>query len=145
MSEYRIYLNAEDGHIVTLRAFVCDNDADATVLANQLVDGHAMELWSYARFVTRLNSTGNRGAVPGTNEAPSVLESDHGSGPVNTPDQDTLRRAIEDARCILQAYMERGQSDEAKTVQSLLASLDKNEVVHALDRLKRPTVMRLVE
>jgi hypothetical protein len=60
VSEYRIYVIGKDGYIVTLRAFASDNDADATVLANQLIDGHAIELWSNARFVTRLNSTGNQ-------------------------------------------------------------------------------------
>ena len=45
----------EDGHIRSSRAFVCDDDADAIVWANQLVDGHDIELWSGERFVTRLN------------------------------------------------------------------------------------------
>ena len=31
-------------------------DADATVWAKQLVDGHDVELWSGERFVFRLNS-----------------------------------------------------------------------------------------
>jgi hypothetical protein len=64
---------------------------------------------------------------------------------VSTPDQDTLFRAIEDARRILGEYIEPGQRDAAQTVQSLLAVLDKNEVVHALDRMKQRRVMRLVE
>jgi hypothetical protein len=66
------------------------------------------------------------------------------SSPVSTPDQDTLLRAVEDARRILGQYIEPGQRDAAQTVQSLLAVLDKNEVVHALDRLKRQRVVRLV-
>jgi hypothetical protein len=66
------------------------------------------------------------------------------SSPVSTPDQDTLLRAVEDARRILGQYVEPGQRDAAQTVQSLLAVLDKNEVVHALDRLKRQRVVRLV-
>jgi hypothetical protein len=54
MAEYRAYV-MEDGHIRSSRAFVCDDDADAIVWANQLVDGHDIELWSGERFVTRLN------------------------------------------------------------------------------------------
>jgi hypothetical protein len=64
---------------------------------------------------------------------------------VSTPDQDTLLRAIEDARRILGEYIEPGQRDAVQTVQSLLVVLDKNEVVHALDRMKQRRVMRLVE
>ena len=64
---------------------------------------------------------------------------------MNNPHQDTLLRAIEDARRILGEYIEPGQRDAARTVQSLLAVLDKNEVVHALDRMKQRRVMRLVE
>jgi hypothetical protein len=64
---------------------------------------------------------------------------------LSTPDQETLLRAVEDARRILGEYIEPGQRDAARTVESLLAVLDKNEVVHALDRLKRQRVARLVE
>jgi hypothetical protein len=64
---------------------------------------------------------------------------------VSTPDQETLLRAVEDARRILGEYIEPGQRDAARTVQSLLALLDKNEVVHALDRMKQRRVLRLVE
>jgi hypothetical protein len=42
-------------------------------------------------------------------------------------------------------YIKPGPRDAAQTVQSLLAVLDKNEVVHALDRMKRQKVARLVE
>jgi hypothetical protein len=64
---------------------------------------------------------------------------------VSTPDQDTLLRAVEDARRLLGEYIEPGQRNATQTVESLLAVLDKNEVVHALDRLKRRRVLRLVE
>jgi hypothetical protein len=64
---------------------------------------------------------------------------------LSTPDQQTLLRAVEDARRILGEYIEPGHRDPTRTVQSLLAVLDKNEVVHALDRMKRRRVMRLVE
>jgi hypothetical protein len=55
VSEYRAYVIGEDGHIASFRAFVCDSDADATVWAKQLVDGHDVELWSGDRFVIRLD------------------------------------------------------------------------------------------
>jgi hypothetical protein len=64
---------------------------------------------------------------------------------MSNPDQQTLLRAVEDARRILGEYIEPGQRDPAQTVQRLLAVLDKNDVVHALDRMKRRRVLRLVE
>jgi hypothetical protein len=56
MSEYRAYRIGEDGHVASFRAFVCDNDANATVWAKQLFDGHDIELWSGARFVASLKT-----------------------------------------------------------------------------------------
>jgi hypothetical protein len=64
---------------------------------------------------------------------------------MSTPDQDTLLRAVEDARRILGGYIEPGRRDAARTLQQLLAVLDKEDVVHALDRIKRRRVLRLVE
>ena len=64
---------------------------------------------------------------------------------MNNPDQDSLLRAIEDARRILGEYIEPGQRDATRTVERLLAVLDKNDVVHALDRMKRRRVLRLVD
>ena len=65
---------------------------------------------------------------------------------MNNPDQDTLVRAIEDARRILGEYIEPGRPrDAARMVERLLAVLDRNDVIHALDRIKRRRVMRLVE
>ena len=60
---------------------------------------------------------------------------------MNNPDQDTLARAVEDARRILGEY----PRDAARTVERLLAVLDRSDVVRALDRIKRRRVMRLVE
>jgi hypothetical protein len=56
VSEYRAYVIGDDGHIASFRAFTCDGDADATVWAKQLIDGHDIELWSGARLVIRLNA-----------------------------------------------------------------------------------------
>ena len=64
---------------------------------------------------------------------------------MNSPDQDTLIRAIEDARRILGEYIEPGPRDATRTVERLLAVLERNEIVHALDRMKRRRVIRLVE
>jgi hypothetical protein len=65
---------------------------------------------------------------------------------MNNPDQETLLRAIEDARRILGEYIAAGrQREPTRTVESLLAILDKNDVVHALDRMNRRRVIRLVE
>ena len=65
---------------------------------------------------------------------------------MNNPDQDTLVRAIEDARRILGEHIEPGRPrNAARAVERLLAVLDRNDVIHALDRIKRRRVMRLVE
>jgi hypothetical protein len=64
---------------------------------------------------------------------------------MNNPDQDTLIRAVEDARRILAEYIEPGPRDATRTVERLMAVLDRNDIVHALDRIKRRRVMRLVE
>ena len=64
---------------------------------------------------------------------------------MNNPDQETLIRAIEDARRILGEYIEPGPRDATLTVERLLAVLDRNDVVHALDRIKRRKVIRLIE
>jgi hypothetical protein len=64
---------------------------------------------------------------------------------MNRPDQDTLLRAVEDARRILGEYIEPGPRDASRTVERLLAVLDRIDVVHALDRMNWRRVIRLVE
>ena len=64
---------------------------------------------------------------------------------MNNPDQDTLVRAVEDARRILGEYIAPGPRDAKLTVERLLAVLDRNDVVHALDRINRRRAIRLVE
>src|SRR5712671_3470228 len=61
---------------------------------------------------------------------------------MTTPDQDTLIRAVEDARRILGEYIEPGPRDAKRTVERLLAVLAKPEIVHALDRMKRRRASR---
>jgi hypothetical protein len=63
---------------------------------------------------------------------------------MTNPDQETVLRAIEDARRILGEYIAPGPRDAFQTVERLLAVLDRDDVVHALDRLKGRRV-RLVE
>jgi hypothetical protein len=60
------------------------------------------------------------------------------------PDQVTLVRAIEDARRILWEYIEAGPRDASQTVDRLLAVLDREDLVHALDRINRRRSIRLV-
>jgi hypothetical protein len=64
---------------------------------------------------------------------------------MNNPNQDTLLRAIEAARRVLGEYIEPGPRDATRTVERLLAILDRNDLLLAMDRLKRRRVMRLVE
>jgi hypothetical protein len=56
MSNYRVVTIDEAGRPGRHRAFISDNDGDAIVWAKQLVDGAPIELWSGARFVTRLET-----------------------------------------------------------------------------------------
>ena len=65
-------------------------------------------------------------------------------GVMNNPDQDTVLRAIEDARCILSEYIE-GPRDATRTVERLFVVLNRDDVVHALDRMNRRKVLRLVK
>jgi hypothetical protein len=64
---------------------------------------------------------------------------------MNTSDQDIVLTAIEDARRILGEYIAPGPRDATGTVHRLIDVLDKDEVVHALDRMKRRRTLRLVE
>ena len=64
---------------------------------------------------------------------------------MNTPDQYIVSRAVEDARRILGEYTAPGPRDAERTVHRLIAVLDRDEVVHALDRTSRRRILRLVE
>jgi hypothetical protein len=50
---------------------------------------------------------------------------------MDNPDQNALIRAVEDARRILGEYIVPGPRDAIRTVDRLLAVLDRNDVVHA--------------
>ena len=64
---------------------------------------------------------------------------------MSTPDQDTLVRAVEDARRILGEYRAIGSQDALRTVDRLFGVLDQDEVVHAIERMKRRRTLRLVQ
>jgi hypothetical protein len=64
---------------------------------------------------------------------------------LNTPDQETVLRAMDDARRILAEYIAPGRHDAMRAVDRLLAVLDKSEVVHALDRMNRRRIQRLAD
>ena len=64
---------------------------------------------------------------------------------MNTTDQDTVLRAMVDARRILAEHSAPGPHDATRTVHRLIAVLDRDELVHALDRMKKRRTIRLVE
>jgi hypothetical protein len=64
---------------------------------------------------------------------------------MTTTDQDTVLQAVEDARRILREYIVPGPRDATQTVHRLIAVLDRDELVHALDRMKKRQTLRLVE
>jgi hypothetical protein len=60
-------------------------------------------------------------------------------------DQDIVLTAIEDARRILRDYNAPSPRDATLTVHRLIAVLDRDELVNALDRMKRRRTLRLVK
>ena len=54
MANYRVVTIDEAGNVGRYRTFLCDNDEDAIVWAKQSIDKVAVELWSGARFIARL-------------------------------------------------------------------------------------------
>jgi hypothetical protein len=65
-------------------------------------------------------------------------------GVLNSPDPETVLRAIEDDTRIHGEYIQSGQREATRTVERLLAVLD-NDVAHAPDRMNRRKVLRLVD
>ena len=62
---------------------------------------------------------------------------------MNTPDQDTLVRAIVDARFILSEHVGFGSRNSAQALERLRAILDRAELIHALNRMNRKPVALL--
>ena len=52
--EYRVYFVGPDGHFLNFKPLICGSDDEALAEAKQLVDGHAVELWSGERFITKV-------------------------------------------------------------------------------------------
>lgn len=55
MAEYRAYTVASDGHFVGCEPLVCADDAEAIHQAEQLLNGHDIELWHGERLVKQIN------------------------------------------------------------------------------------------
>lgn len=51
MREYRAYKLGPDGHIFAADSFEAADDEEALRKAEQLVDGHDVEVWERARLV----------------------------------------------------------------------------------------------
>jgi hypothetical protein len=66
MTDYRAYIIGIDGHrFVKATGFLNDypNDAIALKAAEQLVNGHDVELWDCARLVARMSQTSSANAA----------------------------------------------------------------------------------
>jgi hypothetical protein len=63
----------------------------------------------------------------------------------NNTDQKRVLGALDDARRILGEYIEPGPREATRTVERLLAVLDNEKFVCALDRMNRRSALHLVE
>jgi hypothetical protein len=55
MTHYRAYLIGHDGHHIQAVDINCTDDDDAKKRAEQMVDGHDVELWEHARRIARFD------------------------------------------------------------------------------------------
>ena len=63
-----------DGHFIGFQPLVCADDTEATEMANRLVDGHDVELWTGSRCVIVLQHTSDEVcACSGMTAAPLIL------------------------------------------------------------------------
>jgi len=53
MAHYRAYLIGRDGHSIRAIDLNCTDDDDARKRAEQMVDGHNVELWEHARRIAK--------------------------------------------------------------------------------------------
>ncbi|MDB5616116.1 hypothetical protein [Tardiphaga sp.] len=58
-------------------------------------------------------------------------------------DEELALMALREAQLILADYIQPGPRDPAKTINELLAVLDRNDVVEAVDRLEAGAGMRV--
>lgn len=59
MPDYRAYLIGSDGHFYKSVALEMPDDAAAIAAAEQLVDGHDVELWQRERKIAKLEQKKN--------------------------------------------------------------------------------------
>jgi hypothetical protein len=62
MPEYRVYIVGSDGHFQESVSLQCVDDGHATEQAEQLVDGHDVELWQRDRKIARFDHTPKSGS-----------------------------------------------------------------------------------
>ncbi len=55
MTDYRVYVIGNDGHIANAILLDCVNDNAAIESANQLVNGHDLELWQRDRLIAKFD------------------------------------------------------------------------------------------
>jgi hypothetical protein len=55
MPEYRVYLIGSDGHFYSAVPLECADDDEARERAEQLVDGHDVELWQRDRKIAKFD------------------------------------------------------------------------------------------
>jgi len=55
--EYRAYIVGHDGHFLRSVDLVCPDDETAKQYAQQLIDGHDIELWQQGRKIADLKKT----------------------------------------------------------------------------------------
>ena len=60
MPTYRAYLIDGDNRVASYRPVDADTDAEALQAAQQLVDGHDVEVWLLDRMIGRLPRTAKR-------------------------------------------------------------------------------------
>jgi len=57
MPEYRVYVIGSDGHFFNSVPLECADDDEAMERAEQLVDGHDVELWQRDRKIAKFQHT----------------------------------------------------------------------------------------
>jgi hypothetical protein len=57
MQEYRVYIIGSDGHFVRSVELLCPNEVTAKQQAENLVDGHDVELWQADRRIATLGAS----------------------------------------------------------------------------------------
>jgi hypothetical protein len=55
MSEYRVYVIGDDGHIVSAIQLDCPDDNAAIESAIQFVNGRDIELWQHDRLIAKFD------------------------------------------------------------------------------------------